>query len=101
MAGTGTARDRGAEEVPRITAVREPLSDDLARRTQRYLVQMSLRVVCFLGAALIDHWTRWLLLVGAVVLPYIAVVLANAGRSPGEDPGTFVEPRHLEGPARP
>lgn len=98
MVGKGSARGRGTEEVHRITTAREPLSDDLARRTHRYLVQMTVRVVCFLGAALIDHWTRWLLLVGAVVLPYVAVVLANAGRTPGEDPGTFVEPRHLEGP---
>ncbi len=97
MAGKQRTNDRGTEQVHAITAVREPLTDDLARRTHRYLVQMSIRVVCFLGAALIDHWTRWLMLVGAVVLPYVAVVLANAGRSPGEDPGTFVEPRHLEG----
>lgn len=84
----------------RITAAREPHSAEVARRTRRYLVQMTIRVVCFLGAVVVDHWTRWVLLAGAVVLPYVAVVLANAGSGPGEDPGTFVEPRHLEGPAR-
>ena len=47
---------------------------------------MSIRVVCFLGAVLIDHWTRWLLLVGAVVLPYVAVLLANAGGERGPAP---------------
>jgi hypothetical protein len=95
------ARDSGrGEPVHRITAAREPRSEEMARRTRRYLVQMSIRVVCFLGAVVVDHWTRWLLLAGAVVLPYVAVVLANAGSGPGEDPGTFVQPRHLEGRAR-
>lgn len=72
--------------------VAPPLSDDVAQRTRRYLIQMGVRVACFLGAVLVDHWTRWVLLAGAVVLPYIAVVLANAGRERRSDPGTFITP---------
>ena len=74
----------------RITTAPTALSDDVAARTRRYLVQMGVRVVCFLGAVLVDHWTRWVLLAGAVVLPYLAVVLANAGRERRTDPGTFL-----------
>lgn len=74
----------------RITAVAEPLAVDLARRSRRYLIQMSIRVVCFLAAVVVDHWSRWVLLLAAVVLPYVAVVLANAGRERSTDPGTFV-----------
>src|SRR5512133_178678 len=66
-------------DAVRITTAAPSLTEDLSRRTRRYLIQMSVRVVCFLGAVLIDHWTRWLLLAGAVVLPYVAVLLANAG----------------------
>lgn len=80
-------RARDAEpEVVSITTAAASLSDDVARRTRRYLVQMSIRVVCFLGAVLVDHWTRWLLLLGAVVLPYVAVLLANAGGEPSPEP---------------
>ncbi|WP_182113715.1 MULTISPECIES: DUF3099 domain-containing protein [unclassified Actinotalea] len=75
--------DRASEPVPRITSAAEPLADDIARRTRRYLIQMSIRVVCFIGAVTVQHWSRWLLLAGAVVLPYIAVLLANAGRERG------------------
>jgi hypothetical protein len=82
----------GPGEAVRITTVAPSLSDDVALRTRRYLIQMGVRVVCFLGAVLVDHWTRWVLLAGAVVLPYIAVVLANAGRERRSDPGTFVAP---------
>ena len=83
----------------RITSAPSPLAQDVAARSRRYLVQMSVRVVCFLGAVAIEHWTRWLLLAGAVVLPYVAVVLANAGRERGGDPGTFLAPPAL--PAAP
>jgi hypothetical protein len=96
-----TAPDRSGEPV-RITAVAVPLTDDVAARTRRYLIQMSIRVACFLGAVVVDHWTRWLLLVGAVVLPYVAVILANAGRERVSDPGTFLErPALSRGPESP
>lgn len=70
-----------AAEVPSITSAPEPLEEDQARRTRRYLVQMGIRIVCFLGAILVDvGWVRWTLVVAAVVLPYSAVLFANAGR---------------------
>lgn len=74
----------------RITSAPASLSDDVAARTRRYLLQMAVRVVCFVGAVAVDHWSRWVLLAGAVVLPYVAVVLANAGRERRSDPGTYV-----------
>jgi hypothetical protein len=92
-------RGRPADEVVRITNAPEPLAEDLARRSRRYLWQMSIRVVCFVAAVAVDHWSRWLLLAGAVVLPYVAVVLANAGRERSIDTGSFVEPAAL--PAAP
>ena len=40
---------------------------------------MSLRTICFVGAIVVgDGWLRWVLVAGALVLPYIAVVMANA-----------------------
>lgn len=83
----------------RITDAPPPLAQDQAGRARRYLLQMSIRVLCFLGAVAVDHWSRWLLLAGAVVLPYVAVVLANAGRERGDDPGTFLAPPALSGRA--
>lgn len=92
---------RSTDEVVRITSAPEPLSDDLARRGRRYLWQMSIRVVCFIGAVAVDHWSRWLLMAAAVILPYVAVVLANAGRERTTDPGTFVQPAALPSAAAP
>lgn len=51
----------------------------------RYLVTMGIRTACFVVAAFGDGVVRWVALVGAVVLPYIAVIGANtvASRGPG------------------
>ncbi|MBC7290042.1 MAG: DUF3099 domain-containing protein [Actinotalea sp.] len=90
-AGRGT-RHGAADEVHRITSARASLHDDIAARNKRYMLQMSTRVACFVGAVALDHWTRWILVAGAVFLPYVAVVIANAGREKATDPGTYVEP---------
>jgi hypothetical protein len=72
--------DEPDHEVHSITSAPQGLSEDQSRRTRRYLVQMGIRVVCLAGAVAIDHWVRWVLVVGAVVIPYVAVLFANAGR---------------------
>jgi hypothetical protein len=79
------------DEVHRITGARSSLQDDIAARNKRYMLQMSTRVACFIGAVALDHWTRWILVAGAVFLPYVAVVIANAGREKATDPGTYVD----------
>lgn len=53
---------------------------------RRYLISMGIRTVCFILAVLslaLLHWTLigWTLVIAAVLLPYVAVVMANAGRS--------------------
>jgi hypothetical protein len=51
-------------------------------RSTRYLVMMAIRVVCLLLMVFVTPygWYTWLFAVGAVVLPYIAVVSANVGQ---------------------
>ncbi|MDM7830955.1 DUF3099 domain-containing protein [Cellulomonas edaphi] len=86
-------------EVTRITSAPEPLADDVARRQKRYLIQMGIRVVCFALAVItwshIPVWLSVILIVGAVVLPYVAVILANAGRERRDDETTFIDPRQI------
>lgn len=45
---------------------------------RQYLIAMGFRIVCFVVAVLVDGWIRWTAIGAAVVLPYIAVVIANA-----------------------
>lgn len=68
-------------EVPSITGVPASLAEDQNRRLRQYLFQMGLRVVLIVAAALlVDGWLMWVCFAGAVVLPYSAVLLVNAGR---------------------
>jgi len=94
----------GADEVHRITNAPESLSADQSRRERRYLVQMGIRVVCFLLAVFllgrVPGWVTGILLLAAVVLPYVAVILANAGRERRDDEDFAPEMRAL-GPSSP
>lgn len=71
---------RRDDQVHSVTNAQTPLSQEQRARTRRYLISMSIRTACFLGAVIASGWLRWALLAGAVFLPYIAVVMANAGR---------------------
>lgn len=41
---------------------------------------MMIRTVCFILTVLLPSPYRWIALAGALTLPYIAVIAANAGR---------------------
>ena len=63
----------------RITTASTSANADLAKRQRRYLFSMSIRTVCFVGAIIANHgWLMWTLIFGALILPYVAVVMANA-----------------------
>jgi hypothetical protein len=68
-------------EVHSITGAGESLSEEQTVRTKRYLVSMAIRTACVLLAIVVPGWPRWVFLAGAVALPYLAVVAANAGRN--------------------
>ena len=71
-----------SDEAIRITTVSASRAEDIAARQKRYLLAMSFRTACFVAAIVVTiTWVRVLLIVGALVLPYVAVVMANAGSS--------------------
>ncbi|MDD2858496.1 MAG: DUF3099 domain-containing protein [Candidatus Nanopelagicales bacterium] len=76
----------GGEHVFNVTAAQRALSDEQSGRTRRYLVSMAIRTACVIAAIFVPGWPRWVLIAGAVVLPYLAVVVANAGRE-NDEPG--------------
>jgi sugar phosphate permease len=46
---------------------------------------MTIRTVCFVLAIVTSGWVRWMFFAAAVFLPYVAVVLANAGRESAQE----------------
>ncbi len=54
---------------------------------------MAVRTLCFIGAVAVgDGWLRWVLVAGAFILPYVAVVMANTA-SPRIEGSDLVQPQ--------
>ncbi|MDG4861203.1 DUF3099 domain-containing protein [Streptomyces sp. T-3] len=81
-------------EVFRITGARQGLSDDVRGRQRRYVISMSVRTLSVILAATLWNVERHVAIVAlvlGVLLPYVSVVIANAGRENVPSlPSTFV-----------
>jgi hypothetical protein len=78
------------QEVFSITSAPESHSSELGAREKRYAISMGIRTLCFVGAVVASGPLRWVLIAGAVFLPYTSVILANAGvRRKGAGPSPF------------
>ncbi|MFC9863666.1 MULTISPECIES: DUF3099 domain-containing protein [unclassified Streptomyces] len=87
-------RKQHGAEVFRITGARQGLADDVRGRQRRYVISMSVRTVSVVLAAVLWNVERHVAIVGlalGILLPYVAVVIANAGRENAPSlPSTFV-----------
>ncbi|CAB4669874.1 MAG: DUF3099 domain-containing protein [Actinobacteria bacterium] len=63
-----------------ITSAQSGLSIDQSARQRRYFISMMIRTACFVLTVILPSPYRWIALIGALTLPYIAVIAANAGR---------------------
>ena len=68
------------DDVYDITSAQKSLSSDQPGRQRRYFYSMMVRTACFILTVILPSPFRWFALAGAVFLPYIAVIIANAGR---------------------
>jgi Protein of unknown function (DUF3099) len=79
-----------------VTQAHRSLSDDIAYRQRRYLLMMGIRTACFVIAVVLflNHfgWLTAIPAIGAIFIPYFAVVFANGGREPDNVRG-FMEYR--------
>jgi hypothetical protein len=69
-----------------VTEALRPKSEDIAYRERRYLIMMGIRLICFVVAVVAflngAGWLTAIPAVGAIIIPYFAVVFANGGREP-------------------
>lgn len=84
------------DQVFRITGARTSLTEDVRGRQRRYVISMLVRTACVLLAVVlwnVERYVAYAALGAAVLLPYFAVIIANAGRerAPGL-PSTFDVP---------
>lgn len=74
-----------------ISSAKYAHSEEIPGRMKRYVISMAIRTICFIGAVIAPSPYRWLLIAGAVLLPYFAVVIANAGQEQSFQPNESVE----------
>ena len=76
---------RHVEDSFLVTTAGKSPREELRQRTRRYLITMGVRVVCFILAIVLYeldlHWEAAFAIAASLVLPWIAVVAANAGPS--------------------
>jgi hypothetical protein len=89
-------RERAAQSA---TSLRRAPRDDAQARMRKYFIMMSVRVVCFVLMVVITPygWHTGILAVGAIILPYLAVVVGNVG-SDAEDAKAVAPERQLTAP---
>jgi len=63
--------------VHSITDAATAHSDEMRRRMIKYAVAMGIRMVCLILIFVVDGWFKIVPVIGAVFLPWIAVVIAN------------------------
>jgi hypothetical protein len=102
-AAYGVDMARREPDAVRITTATRSRSDDIGARQRRYVISMTIRTLCFvLAVVCIGHWFMWVFIAGSFVLPYVAVVMANAGAAPDRGGPSPVDPdptlRGIEGP---
>jgi len=102
MRRPGWARRPGAHLV---TEAQRSRSEDIRYRERRYLIMMAIRVVCFVIAVVVfakgGGWLTAIPAVGAIAIPYFAVVFANGGREPSSTKGFRAYEPNLPAPYQP
>jgi len=85
-----TAGSKGSSRKAAPTVITDAhvgASSEIASREKRYAITMAVRMACFVAMMFISGPFRWVLLAGAVFLPYVAVVLANQANTKTKTPG--------------
>lgn len=64
-----------------VTSLTEAPKQERDQRMRKYVLTMSIRFICILAIPFVSGWWMLLCAVGAIFLPYFAVVIANVKSS--------------------
>ncbi len=90
--------------IASVTSLPPSPTDDRRARMTKYLIAMGVRLVCIAMCFVVQGWWLLVFAIGAIVLPYFAVILANVGNETGATvvrPGSIVPVRPREPRAEP
>lgn len=81
-----------------VTSVGEAPGAERGQRMKKYVVTMSIRMACILAMPFVDGWWILVCALGAVFLPYVAVIIANVRSGASEGEGVEHATLELAGP---
>jgi hypothetical protein len=67
-----------AEAPQSVTSLGVSPEEERRGRVLKYSLAMGIRLVCIVFAVTLHGWLMWIGFIGAIFLPYFAVVIANA-----------------------
>ncbi len=82
-------RFSGDAEVHSITDAAAAHSEDMRQRMIKYALAMGIRMVCLILIFVVDGWFKVIPVIGAVFLPWFAVIIAN-GSDKAEAPSDLL-----------
>ncbi len=74
-----TRQSRNDTDVHSISDVQESHTDEMRSRMIKYSISMGIRLICLILVFFVEGWLMWVVIAGAVLLPYFAVIFANGG----------------------
>lgn len=78
----GVRGSAGMKQPSSITSLPQSPDQERHSRMIKYTIAMSIRMVCIVALLFVQGWWLAVAAAGAIVLPYIAVVLANVQSAP-------------------
>jgi hypothetical protein len=91
-----------ADQPLLVTTAPQNPQDEIRQRQRRYLVTMGIRVLCFVLAivlaALHLAWAAGIAVAASLILPWVAVIAANAGPTRPVETAMLYQPERRELP---
>jgi len=70
------------QQTQSVTSLVDTPAAERRRRVVRYSIAMGIRMVCIVMMLFVQGWLLLVCAIGAIFLPYFAVVLTNAATAP-------------------
>lgn len=83
-------------EQYRVTSVGAAPAEDRAHRMRAYFIMMTIRIACVASLFFVHGWWVLISAAGAIILPYFAVLIANAVSNTDGDRPDAPTPLQLE-----
>ena len=91
-----------ADQPLLVTSAPQNPQDEIRIRQRRYLVTMGVRVVCFVLAIVLAAahlvWAAGIAVGASLILPWVAVIAANAGPTRPDETALLYDPNRRELP---